>query len=994
MQRPSFFCSITITAALACFCWAFSSPATIAEELSSKVSLRIAASEPDEALNSFEVIDGFEMQLVAQEPNVQEPIVISYDENGLMYVAELLKFPTKDGKSDGPDGRIRLLRDLDGDGVYEQSSVFAEGLAWPTGICPWKGGIFVIAVPDIWYLKDTDGDGKADIRRKMFTGFGFKTEEGVANNLVWGVDQWIYGAGASGGGQILSLQHPEAKAVSMRGNDFRFHPATGRFEAISGSEQFGNTLDDWNNRFICQNSKPAVHVVLPARYLARNPYLLVPTVLRRIWEGNSVYRISAPEPWRLARTKIRLADEQEWGASYVAHDVFTACAGATIYRGSAYPEEFRGNIFLGEVQSNVVHRRKVLPFGVTFNSLRVDDETEIIRSKDNWFRPTNLANSPDGTLHIADMYREIIETPDALPDEVLANVDLQSGRDRGRIYRLAPIGFKAPKPPQLGSATTKELVSELENHDGWWRDTASRLLYEKQDRSAIEPLRALLHETEYDLARLHALYTLEGMNALSSEDLAMGLADPSPGVREHAVRLAESRIQKNEFLLEQVLALANDKNPRVRFQVAFSLGETEDPRASKALANIARQDSEDSWMRTAILSSSLKLAAGMLESLLADADFAASPGAEQFLRQLMVVVGGRNQEEEVISVLQLIESSPGAKVAGMPRTLILGLGDGLRRSRSSLSHYASKSPAVGNLLSELIDNATETLESDSSTTEKKKQAIEMLAHGHFDEVQESLVDMLDSLQAPSVQLEAVQTLSSFDDARVPALLIESWEGLSPAIRSEVIETLLSRPVWTDALLDALQSEQIPQAYIAPLHKARLLEHNNAKIRTRATKLFGTEPPSPRNKVVDSYRSALNLSGDVERGAKVFEKNCMTCHKLAGRGHEVGPDLAKVQNRTAEALMIQILDPSREVLANYTQYVVVLDTGRVASGLIVSESPASITLKRAENVQDTILRQNIEEVIGTGKSLMPEGLEQKIDKQQMQDLLTYLASLKK
>ncbi len=958
-------------------------------------SLRVKPLEPDAATSSFEVLDGFEMQLVASEPDVIEPIVLAYDENGQMYVAEYLKFPAKGGKSDGPDGRIRLLRDDDGDGRYEQSHVFAEGLAWPTGICPWDGGVYVIAAPDLWYLKDTDGDGKADVRKKMFTGFGFITEEGSANNLIWGLDHWIYGAGSNSGGEVRPADDPNARAVSLRGRDFRFHPATGQFEAISGSEQFGNTFDDWGNRFICQNSKPVVHVILPAHYLSRNPYLPVPAVRRNIWSGGDrVYRASAPEPWRLARSKIRLSQDRKWAASYVAHDVFTACTGVTIYRGAAYPEKYRGNLFVGEVQSNLIHRRTLRSTGGSFESLRADEGTEMVRSKDNWFRPANMANAPDGTLHIVDMYREVIETPDSLPEEIIARIDLHSGHNRGRIYRLAPPGFKLPAPPQLGAASTEQLVRELENANGWWRDTASRLLFERQDRAAIAPLKTMLRETASELAQLHTLYALEGLAALNDEDLALGLASASPGVREHAVRLAEPRLQASEPLLKQVVALADDANPRVRFQVAFSLGETDDRRAAEALANIARRDAGDVWIRTAVLSSSLKLSAGMLEGLLADSGFASSSGGQQFLRQLALVVGGRNRKPEVVSVLKLIESSPGAKPATVRQAVLLGLGDGLRRSRSSLSQYVSESPTAAKMLSGLIDAARQTLANVSSTAKQRQKAIEMLAHGRFDDVSDLLVDMLDSREAPAVQLAAVQTLSTFASADVPPALIDAWQGLSPSVRGEVVEALLGRHDWVNALLDAIKDGEISPAYIAPVRKVRLVRHPDATIRSRAEKLFGTDGPSPRKSVVDGYRSALSLSGDAQRGQKVFEQNCMTCHKVGGKGHDVGPNLATIQNRTPEALMIQILDPNREVLANYTQYVIVLDSGRVVTGLIASESPTSITLKRAEDVQETVLRQNIDEIIGSGKSLMPEGLEQKINQQQLSDLLAFLLDLRK
>ena len=952
-------------------------------------NVRLDPLEPVEAAKAFEVLDGFQMQVVAAEPHVVEPIVISYDANGIMYAAEYLKFPHFEIEGKRAAGRIRQLQDRDGDGTYEESSVFADDLEWPTGVCPWKGGVFVISAPDLWYLKDTNGDGTADVREKVYTGFGFRNEEGTANNLIWGLDNWIYGAGSNSGGQVTSLKNPNARPVSLRGYDFRFHPTTGKFEAISGSEQFGNTFDNWNNRFIGQNSKPAVHVVLPSGYLARNPYLPVPAVRTDIWDGTHIYRSSPPEQWRLARTKLRLAEDRNYSAPSVAHDVFTACTGVTIYRGAAYPTKYHGNLFIGEVQGNLVHRREMHPNGVSFSSKRGDAETEMVRAKDNWFRPANLTNAPDGTLHIVDMYREVIETPTSMTEEIVAQVDFLRGTDRGRIYRLAPPGFTIPAPPQLGSASTAELVSQLENPNGWWRDTASRLLFERQDSSAITPLRTLLNNSDSDLAQLHAMCALDGLGALNNDDLVSPLASPSAGLRERAVRLAETRLtgEAGSSLLAQMIALADDDNPRVRFQVAFSLGESDDPAAAAALARIARRDAEDVWIRTAVLSSSLELASEMLKPLLADRKFTASADGRAFLRQLALIVGGRNREQEVVSLLTLVETQP----ADVRRTIILGLGDGLQRSRSSLSKYTQDAPAAAKLLAALITGVKKTLEDDASSAKSRVRAIEVLVHGEFSDIGDTLIEMLDPRQPPSVQLAAIQALSGFNDAEVPSALIEAWQGLSPTVRGEVIETLLGQQQWGTVLLDAVEDGDISSGYIAPLRRERLMKHRDTQLRDRATKLFRSEL-SPRKEVIDEYQAALALAGDVQRGEVVFKENCMTCHKIGSIGHEVGPNLATIQNKTPDALLMQILDPSREVLANYTQYSVVLDTGRVVSGLIASESPTSITLKRAENVQETILRKNIDEIVGSGKSLMPEGLEQKINKQQMQDLLTFLLGL--
>lgn len=963
---------------------------------------KLPATAPAEAGKSFETISGFEMQLVASEPQVQEPIVIKYDENGLLFVAEYLKFPW-DGKKGGEiNGRIRLLEDVDGNGHYEKSSVFADDIAWPTGIAPWKGGVFVIASPDLWYFKDTTGDGVADVRKKIYTGFGFTTEEGTANNLIWGLDNKFYGAGSGSGGQIRPANDLEAKTVALGGRDFRFDPETLIFEAISGSEQFGNSFDDWGNRFLCQNSKPGVHVILPARYLARNPYLPVSKVRQNIWQGDKVYRTSPPEPWRVARSKYRRSLDRKWAPSYVADDVFTAVSGVTVYRGAAYPPEYRGNIFFGEVQSNLIHRRVLEPDGVSFTSRRVDQETEIVRSKDNWFRPANMTNAPDGTLHIADMYREVIETPTSMTPEILAAIDFNNGHQRGRIYRLAPKGFQAPAPPKLGSAKTEYLVQALKNKNGWWRDTAQRLIYERQDKAAVEPLRSILENSKFDLARLHALHSLEGLGALRDPEIFSALSDKSPGIREHALRLAESRFEENYAVSVDAIKLAKDNNIRVRFQAALSLGETTHVSSAYALYQIANRDlyleprADDYWMRTAILSSSLNHASDMIALYLQNNnDFLASKNGQQFLRELARLVGSRNQEKEIMSLLKGAENSLAVQIhPETQRTLILGLADGLVRSRSSLAPYLKESPAAAKLLTGMIEGAKKTIENPSSSTSQRKQAIKTLAHASIDEAKDPLSAMLNRKQTPDVQLAALNTLSGFNSVEIGTRIAAALPDISPSVKKEAIESLLGRKAWIGNLLKAVVDKSLTIDDIDPARRAALMKHEDEATRTQATQLFSNSIPRARDKVIEDYQTALKLEGDVKRGEKITEQVCIACHKIGKKGNDVGPNLATIQNRSPGDLMIHILDPNREVQANYRLYIVQLKDGRAVSGFIVTESPASITLKRTEGVEETLLRQNIKEITGNSLSLMPEGLEQIMDQQQMSDLLAYLLDLSK
>jgi putative membrane-bound dehydrogenase-like protein len=512
--------------------------------------------------------------------------------------------------------------------------------------------VYVAAAPDIWYLKDTDDDHHADIRERVYTGFGDRNQQGGVNNLNWGVDHTIYGSASVNGGAVRPANQLDAAPIIMSGRDFRFDPVTGRIETVSGSKQFGNAFDDWFNRFLCNESGPAYHVVLPQQYLARNAYLPVSTAIKDLAPGvTPIFRTSPIEKWREIRSSRRLAaGERSAKSAGLSHGVIDAAAGLTIYRGHAYLPQYRGNLFVGCSQNNLVHRRKLTPDGATFRSERADENTEFVRSTDIWFRPVNCINAPDGTLYVLDMSREVIESIHIAAD-IVKHLDLTNGRDKGRIYRLTPPGFKVPQQPRLGHATTAELVSTLEHPSGWWRDTAARLIFERQDRAAVELLRRRLADSSHAVGRMHILWSLDGLVALEERDLLLALGDASPGVREHAVRLAEPRLKDWPALAEKVAALSDDPEARVRFQVAFTLGEICDPQAVPALAAIAARDAGEPWIRTAVLSSSAARADQLLVELLKNRGFLAESASSIWLEQLASIGGARNHSDEVARIL-------------------------------------------------------------------------------------------------------------------------------------------------------------------------------------------------------------------------------------------------------------------------------------------------------------------------------------------------------
>jgi putative membrane-bound dehydrogenase-like protein len=909
------------------------------------------AKEPAEAQKLFRLRPGYRIELVAAEPAVVDPVDLAFDEDGRLYVAEMIDYPYGDAEGNPPQGRIRLLEDADGDGRYEKSSVFAERLRWPTAVACWDGGVLVASVPDVLYFKDTDGDRVADRREAILTGFGSNNVQGLVNNLRWGLDNAFTGATSSSLSKVRATKG-DGESLDLRGRDFRFLP-DGGFEALSGGGLFGNAFDDFGRRFVCRNWYPAYHVVLEERYLRRNPFLALPAAIQYIAPNpDPVQRISAPEAWRTLTTRKFLAGELPGAAAVPtgrSTAYFTSATGTIVFRGTALAPADAGSLFTAEAATNLVHRKALLPDGVTFRTEHVDREAEFLASTDNWFRPVNLSNGPDGALYVCDMYREFIEHPAAIPEMIKKRLDLTSGKDRGRIWRVTREGAPKGEPPRLGKASTAELVEALKRPEGWWRETAGRLLFQRQDRSAVPALEALASGGGRAETRAAALWALEGLKSLRAGVVEAALKDAAPEVRENAVRLAEGRTEAHA-------ALVDDPAPRVRLQLALSLGEGDAPRSTEALARLADRDGADPWARAAILSS----ASGRMIPLLR------ASAQPDVVRALAAMVAAKNDREEMAAALALArERAP----------VLAGLGEGLRRGGRSIDAL----PGGEALLAE----AERIVRDGKRDVESRADAARILGSGPFEPAERTLAPLLGPGIPEALRAAAVRSLSGFKDPRVGPLLLGSWSSLPPLAKPEALAWF--RPAERQALLlDAVEARKVQASEIGLELRRALVAGGD-----RAKKLLGDGPSADRRKVITDYLAVLDMPGDRARGREAYRKTCAVCHKAEGEGREIGPDLSTVKQRSAEELLVAILDPNREVNPQFLHYKMRTKSGDVLDGVIAAESAASVTLKRAEGEPLTVLRTEIDILVSTNASLMPEGLEKGLDVRAMADLFQFI-----
>jgi putative heme-binding domain-containing protein len=667
---------------------------------------------------------------------------------------------------------------------------------------------------------------------------------------------------------------------------------------------------------------------------------------------------------------------------------FTGATGATIYRGDAWPAQWRGLAVVGDVGSNLVHRKRLEADGVGFIGRRIDEKSEFITSKDIWFRPVQFANAPDGTLYIIDMYREVIEHPASLPPLIKKHLDLTSGRDRGRIYRIVPDGYLQTQPPQLAKATTAELVSTLAHPNGWHRDTAARLLYERQDKTATPLLAKQTMHPERPLARMHALYALAGQGGLTEEVLLPRLADEHPRVREHAVELAETLAGSSAAIRERLLALVADPELRVRYQLAFSLGELPpSPQRTQALVDLARRDAEGGYVRVAVLSSLAESAGAALSLVAADTKFRDSKEGRELLASLATQIGKQQRADDIAETLKLLSALARSNSALLP-PLIQRLA-AKPNSRLAEQIAAATGGKAEALMKTLIAEAAAKAADENAPLAARVAAVEQLRLATLAGQQPLFAGLLAPAVPVDLQSAALATLGSYDAAEVAELVLARFAAFSPRLKSQATDVLLSRPAWTLSLLAALEKGQLSAGDLDPVRLKLLAEHRDEAIRTRAAKLLAGSQLSRRADVVAAYRGVLEAKGDAERGKQVFTKTCAACHRVQGAGQDIGPNLAAMKARGAEAILLNVLDPNREVNPQYLSYALLTTDGRQLTGLISAETATSVTLKRADNATDTVLRIDIDQLKSSGMSLMPEGLEKQIDQAAMADLLEYL-----
>jgi putative membrane-bound dehydrogenase-like protein len=953
-----------LVAWLLCVVASLTNTGVVADSTSLPQSRVISPVPPRESVANIVVPEGLKVELVACEPQVLDPVAIRFDEHGRLWVVEMRDYPTGPTKQHPARSRISQLKDNDGDGFYESATVFADDLKFATGVQPWQGGVFVTLAGEVAYMKDTNGDDKADNIETWYKGFSEGNQQLRANHPRLALDNHIYIANGLRGGNIIDARHPDMKPVSISGRDFRFDPFTRKFEPVSGDGQFGMTFDDYGNRFICMNRNPAMHVVLEDWQLKKNPLVTVAAVthdVAKIADQSRLFPIA-----------------KSWTTSHLHANQFTAACGTEIYRGDALPREYYGNIFTCDPTAHLIHREVLKPLGVTFTSTTPNLGTEFFASRDEWCSPVNMEGGPDGALYVVDMYRAVIEHPEWVPDELKRRPDQMLGNDMGRIYRIVPDRFRRPAVRDLAKASPSELVELLSDPNAWTRETAVRLLLQRQDQSIGPQLKKVATEQKSPLARIHALRLLSALGIKDDSVIIRGLKDPDPRVIEQAIIAADMPFDFSEDRLEariEISRLTHHADPRVRFQSLLS--------GHRSLS--APKYPTDDWELTAMLIAAGKQSGYGLSTLLHHpADLNANiANPKKFIADLARQVAALKDVDQYLPALYALLASQEFGRIGLASFFadVVRQGSTLAEVRSRLSPDAKRD------LDKALDDARRDVAAPAKSLDDRCEAIDLVAV--TDGGAETPVTIATTDQPPELKQRAVLALAKRSSVEVWPKLLVNFSGEAPAMRRALLDGILREPARISLLFDEIEAGRIKPTQFDAAQVKLLLENPDQAIKNRAAQLFAAAIPADRAKVLADYKPVLAMKGDTLRGRAVFEKRCATCHRVFDVGIQFAPDISDSREKTPEQLLTDILQPNRAIDANFFSYTAITTSGQVHTGVLAGETSTAVTLKQAEGKSVTLRRDEIDELHSDGMSLMPEGLEKDIPPPDMADLISFI-----
>jgi putative membrane-bound dehydrogenase-like protein len=820
------------------------------------------ALSPEESMKRIQLDGPYEVQLVAAEPLVLDPVEATWDDKGRMFVADMRDYPLGPPNPGDPWlSRIQLLTDENGDGRMDKAVTFADHMDNVQGLLPYDGGLIATTRSQILFLKDTDGDNKADVIKPLIRGFNPKHSQLQVSAPRWGPDGCVHFNNGLDAREIYPADAP-AKVVGIPGSNFKWNPKTGEITPTGGKGQYGGAFDDCGHHFYCSNRNPLMFTVMPYEAMLRNPHAGITQVHEDIATPGAETRVY---PLQITHTTA----DAHAGTN-------TACSGLGVYRGHLMPE-LKNNVFVPDPTGQLVTRYKVEPNGASLKATRVGDRTEFFRSSDEWSRPVNFTTGPDGAIYICDIYRRWIDHARFFPEEFVKTHDMRQGENHGRIWRVVPKGTK-----QL---TTKTPGQYHAIPEVGWGDVPA----------------------------------------------------------DHADRAA--------FL----------KVPTIT--------------DVKELAAILTKHADDQWMAKMVASASSKQM-GRVLSLLGDSFFSTfSESRSTTVRTFAAGSLADAEADDVKALLTLLQKQPGQLLWWKPALL-----QGLAKLPKGHEDAAKEIAALQSKIDDIISDPKAPLD-------QRLAVLPLLSSRKWAAVEPVMKNLLTSNQPAELTTAAITLLKKFAATSTAPLIYDMLPKAGPALKRDLVTILTANATTALELFKRMEKGEFPPAWV-DVEKRWSYQRGKGEMAELAKKLFG-EANSDRAKVVTSYLDAAKKPGDAKRGQQVFATICITCHKHGQLGVDVGPPLSDVKVKPPEGLLTDILDPNRMFEARWSAYTLETKDGRSLSGLIQSETPDTVVLAMMGGAKETISRSAIKEMKSLDRTLMPDGLEAAISKEQMSDLLAFL-----
>ncbi len=962
---------------------------------------------PEEAAAKMTLPEGFEARIFAYEPQVVNPVAMTWDERGRLWVVELYEYPLGAPEGATPRDKVKILEDTDGDGRADKVTIFAEGLNLATGVLVGYGGAFVGQAPHLYFMEDTDGDDRADKKTIVMTGFGLEDRHELLNGFTWGPDGHLYMThGVFTRSMVKNPDDPDDDGVLMTAAVARFHPKTRKFEifAEGTSNPWGVDFDRYGNAFV-------------SACVIDHLFHMSPGGLYQRQAG------SAPNPFAYENLPS-IVDHKHFRAAY---------AGAQIYQGDQYPEEYRGTVLMGNIHDSAVHQDRLTPAGASFKASFVRD---FVRANDGWFRPVSTQVGPDGAVWIMDWY-------DKYPCYQNANADPEGvDRTHGRIWRIVYTGGQKgkPVPPRpagldLKKATPEELVQTLAHPNVWHRRMAQQILTERGESSFPKslhrgtPLHKMLTEGPTLEARLAALWTLHGAGLIDEFNLDKAAEDKEPAIRAWVARITGERNYPLGDAMDRLEKLARDPDITVRTAVAVaarqfisgSLTVNTPPKIPvrevitggvlSALWFATEGKHDPLFTFTYWMAAEPVIALDPLHALgfyQQDGAVNALPFSGIVLSKIMRRVCDLG-DVEMLSQGLLTLSKLGEAHAPAIAAALRGVLEGQRgkpvapsaEARALVARWATlQDPAASGAARQLgtswgeasaIEGSLRLARDKTKSDEERVQAIQAVRQQKLSSVRSALLELVTSDAPAAVSSAALQALSEAGLDETGEEILSRWKALPAGLRSTAASVLTARRRWAQSFLTAIEGRRVQIGELpAPVVRS-LLNSKDEEVRKRAAAVIGKFRESNPDKVqliAEKKRAVLTGVPDLKRGHEIAQRTCFNCHKMHGEGAEVGPDLTGVGRSSLEALLANVIDPNQLIGSGYENVEIETKDGRIVSGRMVENNDSRVRLVAAGPKEEVVAKGDIASMRVSEMSVMPEGLEQMPDAD-FRDLAWYI-----